>query len=157
MKLTFLMLLLIATAPIEASANERARLEVKTAGHLVSLDSPKDLAVKFWLQQLVLSALYRDVVQDSTVNEWTTAWQAEATIHCRYPAHSLLAMPERQTLTFDEILLPVPASGWPTYVYLKHGATYTRVAKYDPWVFGKLMVEAGLSAKLEPTVARGLF
>ena len=157
MKLAFLVLLLIATAPIEASANESARLEVRTAGQSVSLDSPKDLAVKFWLQQLVLSALYSDVVQDSTVSEWTTALQAETTIHCHYPANSLLAMPERRTLTFDEILLPVPASGWPAYVYLKHGSTYTRVAKYDPWVLGKLKVEAGLSTKLEPTLSRGLF
>jgi hypothetical protein len=156
-KLAFLVLLLIGTAPIEASANESARLEVKTAGQSVTLDSPRDLAVKFWLQQLVLSALYRDVVQDSTVSEWTTALQAEATIHCRYPAHSLLAMPERRTLTFDEILLPVPASGLPAYVYLKHGSTYTRVAKYDPWVLEKLKVEAGLSTKLEPNISRGLF
>jgi hypothetical protein len=115
------------------------------------------LAVKFWLQQLVLSALYRDVVQDSSVSEWTTALRAKATIHCRYPANSLLALPERRTLTFDEILLPVPASGSPAYVYLKHGSTYTRVAKYDPWVLGKLKVEAGLSTKLEPAIARGLF
>ena len=157
MKPAFLVFLLIATAPIEASASESARLEVKTAGQSVSLDSPKDLAVKFWLQQLVLSALYSDVVQESTISEWTTALQAEATIHCRYPANSSLAIPERRTLTFDEILLPVPASGWPAYVYLKHGSTYTRVAKYDPWVLGKLKVEAGLSATIEPAVSRGLF
>ena len=157
MRQTLLMLLLIVTAPIEASADESARLEVKTAAKSVTLDSSKDLAVKFWLQQLVLSGLYRNVVQDSTVSEWTTALQVEATIHCRYPANSLLAIPERQTLTFDEILLPVPASGPPAYVYLKHGSTYTRVAKYDPWVLGKLKVEAGLSTRLEPAIPRGLF
>jgi hypothetical protein len=156
-KLAFLVFLLIATATIEVSASESARLEVKTASQAVSLDSPKELTAKFWLQQLVLSALYRDVVQDSTVSEWATALQAEATIHCRYPANSLLAIPERRTLTFDEILLPVPTSGWPAYVYLKHGSTYTRVAKYDPWVLEKLKVEAGLSTTLEPTVSRGLF
>jgi hypothetical protein len=156
-KLTFLTLLLLITAPIQAGAEESARLEVTTAGQSVSLDSSKDLAVKFWLQQLVLSALYRDVVQDSTASEWATALKAEAIIHCRYPADSLLAIPERRTLTFDEILLPVPSSDSVAYVYLKHGSTYTRVAKFDPWVLEKLKGEAGLSTKLEPAIVRGLF
>jgi len=156
-KLAFLVLLLLTIAPIPASADESARLEVKTAGQSVSLDPSKDVAVKFWLQQLVLSALYRDVVQDSTASEWATALKAKAIIHCRYPANSLLAIPERRTLTFDEILLPVPASGSPAYVYLKHGSTYTRVAKYDPWVLGKIKIDAGLSTKFEPAITRGLF
>jgi hypothetical protein len=157
MKFAFLVLLLIAAAPIEGSAGESAQLEVKTSGQAVSLDSAKDLAVKFWLQQLVLSALYRDVVQDSTVSEWANALKAESIIHCRYPANSLLAIPERQALTFDEILVPVPAGDSPAYVYLKRGSTYARVAKFDPWVLGKLKVEAGISTRLAPVIARGLF
>lgn len=158
-KPAFLMFLLISTSSIDASAasaDETSRLEVMTAGHSVSLDATKDLEVKFWLQQLVLSALYRDVVQDSTASEWKTALQTDANIHCHYPANSSLAIPERRTLIFDEILLPVPVSGSPAFVYLKHGSTYTRVAKFDPWVLGKLEVEAGLSSR-EPTVPRGLF
>ena len=157
MKLAFAVLLLFAIVPIDANANESARLEVKVAGQPVSLDSSKDLAVKFWLQQLVLSALYSNVVQESTVSEWATALQGDATIHCRYPVNSLLAIPERRTLTFDEVLLPVPVRGWPAYVYLKHGSTYTRVAKYDPWVLAKLKVESGISTTLEPTISRRLF
>lgn len=157
MKAVFLTLFLLATTSIVASADEGARIEIRTAGQEVSLDSPKQLAVKFWLQQLVLSALYRDVVQTSTASEWAAAAAAETIVHGRYPVDSLLAIPERQTLTFDEILMPMPASGSPAYIYLKHGSTYTRVAKFDPWVLGKLKVEAGLSAKLEPTLARGLF
>lgn len=157
MKSVLLALLLVASASIEASAREGVQLEVKTAGQSVSLNAPEDLAVRFWLQQLVLSALYRNVVQDSTAIEWSDALKAETTILCRYPANSLLAIPERPTLTFDEILLPLPAGGSPAYVYLKHGSSYTRVAKFDPWVLGKLKVEAGLLAKLDPTVDRGLF
>lgn len=158
MKQALLALLLTGVSLLDARATEGAKLEVRTAaGQIVALDSQQELAVKFWLQQLALSALYRNVVQKSSADEWTSALQSGAAILCHYPASSMIALPERSTLTFDEILVPVPAMGAPPYAYLRHGASYRRLAKYDPWVLEKLKLEATLSTKLEPAIARGLF
>jgi hypothetical protein len=126
------------------------------ADKVVTFDSPKELTLQFWLQQLYLSALYRDVVQESTAAEWAQAMGSQKLIRRSFSRSVTLALPERQPLIFDEMLLPIPAQGGPPFAYLKHGAKYVRVAKYDPWVFEKLRYEAGLSGA-EPTVPRGLF
>ena len=107
MKQPALTLLLVVASLFGARASEVTELEVRNAaGQSVALDFRKESLVKFWLQQLVLSALYRDVIQDSTVSEWTTALNSDAFILCHYPANSMLALPERSALTFDQILFP---------------------------------------------------
>jgi len=155
---TIALLLLLASAQITAGERGASELKVRTSsGRTVAFNEAKDLAVKFWLQQLVLSALYRDVVQESSAGEWGQAQQAANSVYCQYPFNSQLALPERQALTFDEILLPVPPEGAPSYAYLKHGSKYLRVAKFDPWVFERLKIEAELSSAKEPKAQRGLF
>jgi hypothetical protein len=94
---------------------------------------------------------------DSTAEDWRKAQQSRPRIHCIYPADSHIGIPERQLLTFDEIIVPVPEHGYPDFVYLKSGTKYLRVAKYNPWVFQKLRVEAGISDEIEAAVPRTLF
>jgi hypothetical protein len=60
-------------------------------------------------------------------------------------------------LTFEEVLLPLSASLYPDYIYLRQGEHVQRVAKYDPWVIEKLLIEAGLPPPGAPTVPRALF
>lgn len=135
-----------------------SRLEVVQAGgRLTPQDEARHLTVKFWLQQLVLSGLYRDVVLEATSEDWVKARQAHPRVHGTYAADSHIGIPERQLLTFDEILLPVPERGYPDFVYLKSGSRYWRVAKYDPWVFQKLRMEAGITDEIDAAVPRTLF
>jgi len=155
-KRTLVALALLAFSSLTMAGGEGLVVN-SSSGQTIALNAEKQQQVKFWLQQLTLSALYRDVVQESNAAEWTQALQSGASIYCQYPANSLLAMPERQTLAFDAILLPVPDQGFPAYVFLKHGSKYKRVAKYDPWVLQKLEIEAGLLSQREPSVQRWLF
>ena len=110
------------------------------------------------MPQLALSALYRDVVQDSSTEEWQKALASPSRIHCWYDTTAMLALPERRTLVFDEILLPLSGDRYPAYLYVRRGEHVLRLAKYDPWVLHKLVSESGLS--LYPQLAnveRGLF
>jgi hypothetical protein len=144
--------------PANAGETPDSTLTVTGAGRIAeSFTGPRDLAVKFWLQQLALSALYRNDVESANSADWKRASNAPSKIHCKYPSESHIALPERQLLTFDELVLPIKDREYPDFIYLRHGETYSRLAKYDPWVFWKLKVEAGLADKVPDTIARALF
>src|SRR5690349_15870631 len=103
-------------------------LTVTTAGQTAgSFVESKDLAVKFWLQQLALSALYRNVVDTASSADWERAMNSPYKIHCLYPANTHIGLPERQLLTFDEIVAPIPETGFPAFIYLKHGESFLRL------------------------------
>jgi hypothetical protein len=146
--------LLLTSLLAQAGQQSSGRLEVVIAGRELSFDESKELSIKFWLQQLMLSALYRDVIQNSSREEWTRQLFSQSRIHCTYPTMATLAIPERRTLTFDEALVSV-TGGYPDFVFIRRGAHVLRLGKYDPWVFHKLVSEAGMSAP--PAVERGLF
>jgi hypothetical protein len=133
-------------------------LSVTTAGRTAgSFVESKDLAVKFWLQQLALSALYSNVVNTASSAEWERAMNSPSKIHCLYPANTNIGLPERQLLIFEEIVAPIPESGYPDFIFLKHGESFTRLAKYDPWLYWKLKVEVGIADKIPETISRALF
>jgi hypothetical protein len=127
------------------------------SGKTEASSGPKDLAVKFWFQQLALSALYRNDVESATAADWDWAINFSSKIHCIYPPGSHIALPERQLLTFDEIVLPIAGQKYPDFIYLKHRDSYSRLAKYDPWLFWRLKVEVGLADKVPDTIDRALF
>jgi hypothetical protein len=120
-------------------------LQVVSENQVISIGAGKDRGITFWLQQLMLSALYRNVVQDSSLEEWQRNLSAPTRIHCRYSSLATLAIPERQALSFEEVLLPMPSERFPDYIFIKHGSKVLRLAKYDPWVLYKLDSESGLS------------
>ena len=161
MKQALLVLMAIASFSVQAqgaSSKEFSRLSVVApGGGETKLAEGKDLTVKFWLQQLVLSALYRDVVEKSSVDEWQRQVDALPRISCAYPLNSQIAIPERQALTFEQVLLPLSGGDYPAYIYLRQGDQVLRLAKYDAWVFQKLMVESGLAPSAKLTAPRFLF
>lgn len=119
--------------------------EVSRDGARQTLDEPGELKVKFWLQQLMLSALYRDVILDSSAEEWQRLLASPSRIHWRFPSTATLAIPERKVLTFDEVLLPIPQGrSYPMDIFVRSGERVLRLAKYDPWVLQKLLCESGL-------------
>ena len=133
-------------------------LEVVSTNKLMSFDATKELSLKFWLQQLMLSALYRNVVQDSSMDEWQAQLSTPTRLRCRYPSVATLAIPERQALNFEEALLPLPSDRYPEHIFIKRGQRIQRLAKYDPWVLHKLVSDAGISLYENlATVERGLF
>ena len=143
-----------------AAADERAAsmLTVTTSGRdAESMTGSKGLTMKFWLQQLALSALYRNGVESASAADWERAAQSPSRIHCLYPANSHLALPEHPLLTFEEIVLAIPERSYPDFIYLKHGESYSRLAKYDPWLFWKLKVELGMTDKIPAPIVRALF
>lgn len=161
---TFLALLLslpmFATAALAQDVDRNVGvLEVISADQALRLNADQELSIKFWLQQLMLSALYRNVVLKSDLAAWREQITAEPRIHCSYPFPTSLAIPERQTVTFDEVLLPLDTGTYPDYIYVKRGDVVLRLAKYDPWVFHKLIFEAGLpdNDRLKEGVERTLF
>jgi hypothetical protein len=142
----------------EESIPPPPRLEVVSENQVVWFDAQKQLSITFWLQQMMLSALYRNVVQDSSLQEWQRHLAAPTRIHCRYSSLATLAIPERQTLSFEEVLLPMSAERYPDYIFIKRGSKVLRLAKYDPWVLYKLDSESGLSRyERLSTVERALF
>ena len=149
---------LLFTAFAGAGEQPSSKLTVTTPNsRAVSFTNSKDLTVKFWLQQLALSALYRDVIAEASAEEWAQAEKSPSKIHCVYPPQSHIAIPERQLLTFEEIVVPFTEEGYPAYIFLKHGGQYLRLAKYDPWILWKLKVEAGLADEMPGSVPRTLF
>ncbi len=148
--------LLLTSSLAQAGQHPSGRLDVVTAGRGLSFDDNQELSIKFWLQQLMLSALYRGVIQDSSREEWTRQLSSQSRIHYSYPTTVTLAIPERRTLTFDEALVSVTDS-YPDFVFIRHGVHVLRLGKYDPWVFHKLVSEAGMSTPAESAVERGLF
>lgn len=158
MKRSLVALLLIAAALSNAAAESGAFkvVVVKADSKAATLDAQESLAVQFWLQQLYISAVYHDVVLDSTADEWALVEKSPALVRCEFAATTRLALPGRRTLDFDEMLLPVPVSGMPSFAYLRRGSEFKRLAKYDPWVYQKLRFESGLST-VEPTLQRNLF
>ena len=142
----------------EDATRPPAMLEVRNAGQVRALGDAKQHSVRFWLQQLMLSALYRDVVQGSSIEEWQQQASSTSRIHCRYASVATLALPERRTLTFDEALVPLPSDRRPDHILIKRGQRVLRLAKYDPWVLHKLVSEAGFSLYEQlSAVERGLF
>ena len=143
-----------------AAADEQpdSILKVTTSGrNAESFAGSKDLAVRFWFQQLAISALYRNDVESASSADWERAAESPSRIHCSYPANSHMALPERELLTFEEIVVPIPERGYPDFIYLKHGESHSRLAKYDPWLFWKLKVEVGIAGKVPDSVDRALF
>jgi hypothetical protein len=126
------------------AAQEVSGIEVYKAGEAVSLDAQKQPMLQFWLQQLMLSALYRNAIQDSSLDEWQRRLSVPTRIHCRYQSAVALAIPERPTLSFEEALLPLPSAEYPDFIFVKRGARVQRLAKYNPWVLRKLVSEANL-------------
>jgi hypothetical protein len=141
-----------------AGESPGSTLTVTTSGRTAeSLTDSKDLAVKFWIQQLALSALYRNNFIAASSQDWEAATKSPSKIHCLYPANTRIALPERELLTFEEILVPIPESGYPDFIYVKHGESFSRLAKYDPWIYWRLKVEIGVADKIPETMARALF
>jgi hypothetical protein len=122
-----------------------ARLEVSSAGKVQSLKDTRELTVKYWLQELMLSALYRDVIQEVPVEEWQQRLSAPSRIYCSYSSTVSLAIPERETLAFDEVLLALPTDHYPDGILIKHAQRVLRLGKYDPWVLNRLMLESGIA------------
>ncbi len=150
--------LLFVNQSFAQSSEKISRLEVFSDNQLMSFESTKNLNVKFWLQQLVLSALYRNEVQDSSLNEWQVQLSTSTRVHCHYSFVASLGMPERETLRFEEVLLPLSSDGYPEYIFIRQGRSIQRLAKYDPWVLRKLVSEAELPLYKDlPEVERGLF
>lgn len=153
----FLMSLLLSGLAIAGEQPTSTLTVTRADGSVQSSTDAKDLLVKFWLQQLALSALYRMDVASATSTEWQQAANFRSRIHCRYPDDSHIALPERQLLTFEEMIVPLPERGYPDFIYLKHGEHYSRLTKYDPWIFWKLEVEAGFADEIPDTITRALF
>lgn len=162
-QIVVVMVLLSAIAIAAQPAKSRVRprvstvFEVRNTQRVQTLDEGKEIVLKMWLQQLMVSALYRDVVTESSLDEWQQALATASRIHCRYSPGTALALPERQVLEFDEVLLPLPARGYPA-IYLKRGEEVLLLSKWDPWVFHTLISEAGFSLHSNlATVPRGEF
>lgn len=132
-------------------------LEVTTQGHALALDDSKQVLIRFWLQELMLSALYRNVIQESSPAEWQDGLASGSSIHCKYRPEATLAIPERRTLNFDEVLVTLPSVGYPA-IFIRRGEHVLSLSKYDPWVLYKLVSECGISMYQNlSTVQRGLF
>jgi hypothetical protein len=138
--------LLAIAAPAHSQDNPQSggRLEVTSVGKVLSLDDERQEDVKFWLQQLMLSALYHGVIEESSLGEWQQRLASHSRIHCVYGATATLAIPERSKLTFDEALMSTAGRGYPDFIFIKHGEHVLKLAKYDPWVLQKLVTEARL-------------
>ncbi|MES2696592.1 MAG: hypothetical protein V4773_24195 [Verrucomicrobiota bacterium] len=147
------MMLVLTVAGTAAQENRNATgLSIVAAGSVSPGDEAKELSTKFWLQQLVLSALYRNGAQEASPEEWQRGLASPSRIQCRYAASATLALPERQVLIFDEVLLPLSEERYPAYIFIRHGERILSLAKYDPWVLHKVVSEAGLS--LYPSLAK---
>ncbi len=162
---TLFPLLLLALAPIAGQDAARvdvtsadAKLEIVGAQRTQPSTEAEQLSIRFWLQQLMLSALHRDVVQESTAAEWEQKLSAPSRIYCRYSTPATLAIPERRTLVIDEVLLPLPTQRYPDFIFVKQGQRVLRLSKHDPWVLHKLVSVSGFSLYNSlATVERTLF
>lgn len=152
-RLPTMVMMLVCTAAGTAAQENRhvVGLSIAAAGRVSQVDEAKELSTKFWLQQLMLTALYRNVVQDASMEEWQRGLAAPFQIQCRYATPATLALPERQVMVFEEVLLPLPEERYPPYIFIRQGSRVLRLAKYDPWVLHKLVSVAGLS--LYPALA----
>lgn len=124
-------------------SNDISTLQATTAGQNWQFDQDKERVVKFWLHKLLLSALYQDLITDSTLQEWQQQAAVPTRLYCRYSSRATLALPERPTLLFDEVLVPVQSIS-PRFLYVRRDDRVVRLAKYDPWVYVKLATEAGI-------------
>ena len=134
------------------------KLEVSNAGEIQKLEEARRSAVQYWFQDLMLSALYRNVIQEVPAEEWQRRLSAPSRIYCSYSSTVSLAIPERETLTFDEVLLSLPSDHYPDGILIKDAKRVLRLGKYDPWVLNKLMLESGVAPYPGlATVERALF
>jgi hypothetical protein len=97
------------------------------------------------------------VVFESSLEEWQRQVNVVPRISCEYPFDTKIAIPERRTLVFEQVLLPLAGGGYPDFIYLRQGDIVLRLAKYDPWVLQKLKVESGLLPLEKLTAPRFLF
>jgi hypothetical protein len=133
-------------------------IEIAVQGATRSLAPERQEAVKYWFQDLMLSAVYRDVVLDSSAEEWAEASRSGSKIDWRCDSTETLALTERTHVSFDEVILPLPSDRYPDYIYVRRGQRFQKLAKYDPWVLHRLTVEADVQRypKLD-SVPRGIF
>src|SRR5688572_16056425 len=115
-------LLVLTVAGIAAQENRHSSgLSIVAAGSASPGNEAKERSTRFWLQQLVLSALHRHAVQDASSEEWQRGLVSRFRIQCRYATAATLALPERPILTFDEVLLPLSEERYPDYIFIRHG------------------------------------
>ena len=148
MKMPFLGLIaavMVGTQAFGQGTPTISKIEVYRTGDVVSIDAEKEVTLKFWFQQLMLSALYRNVVQDTTLAEWQRGASSPTRIHCRYGATVSLAVPERPSLSFEEVLLPLPFDRYPDFILIRRGDRVQRLAKYDQWLLHKLVSKAEIT------------
>jgi hypothetical protein len=141
---------------LHADSPRPPTIQVTSLGDARSLDETQQGRVKFWLQQLMISALYRTAVQESSLDEWKRALSAPSRIQCRYASEVTLAIPQKPALVFSEVLLPSHGGSYPAYIFVRRDETVFRLAHYDPWVLYKLGSESGVPLGLA-TVERTLF
>ena len=147
MALSLAVVTIALSGPVVAQdlPNPTPIFEVSSAGARQALDEARELKVKFWLQQLMLSALYGDAIFASSAEEWQRLRWSPSRIHWRFPSTQTLAIPERRVLTFEQVLLPFPPGRhYPADIFIRTGDSVLRLTKYDPWVLQKLISESGL-------------
>lgn len=140
---------------------DSALVELVVADNTRHFDQDQERVVNYWLTQLMLSALYQNIVTPSDLRDWKQRMTAPIRLHVRYSARATLAIPGVPVLEFDEVLLPLQPpsqfqSNAPDFIYLKRDNSVTRMAMYDPWVYVKLATEAGIPVHPRSlTVKRG--
>jgi hypothetical protein len=148
----------IAAALATSTALPATTVEITVQGTTRFPASERLEAVKYWFQDLMLSAVYRDVVLESSAQEWAEVARSGSKIDWRSDSTETLALPERKQVSFDEVILPLPSGHYPDYIYVRSAGRFQKLAKFDPWVLHKLTVEIGL--QLYPqlnSVERGIF
>ena len=119
-------------------------LEVVATAETRALDEEAQTRIKFWLQQLMLSALYQDLVTESSATEWEEYRHAQTRIYCRYASRATLGIPERPVLVFDEVLLPWAPANTLHWIFVKKDDEVRRLVFWDPWVYAQLVSAAGI-------------
>ncbi len=151
----------ISAGPFLRAVETEPKLQVTIARQTQPVEGWNDEKrgrVRFWFQELIMSAVYRGVVLESSDNEWRKRLTSDSSIYCRYAEGNTIAVPERPALVFEEALLPLSSERYPDFIFVKHEGHVLRLAKYDPWVLYKLVSEAGFSLYGSlSSVKRGLF
>ena len=138
-------LVLTSQAWGEDMPRERGVLEVVAGGEVQSFDADTQSRIKFWLQQLMLSALFQDLITESSPSEWEEFLEVQTRIYCRYASRATLAMPERRVLVFDEVLLPWHPANTLHWIFVKRDDEVRRLLFWDPWLYVQLITEAGFA------------
>jgi hypothetical protein len=139
-----LLLALVLVSPAWGEVIPRAPsiLEVVVDGEAKDFDSERQTRIKFWLQQLMLSALSQDLMTESGPPEWDEFRQVPKRIYYRYASRATLAIPERPVLIFDEVLLPWHPADTLHWIFVKKDDEVRRLVFWDPWVYVQLITAA---------------